>query len=207
MSITFSSPVQSFGGYFTYAESLTLDAFGIGNTLLASMTSPFSNNEAHSGVPGSSPNELLQVSSLSGISRVTIMGDPVGGSFVLDDATYTVAVTGVPEPGTLWLMLPLMGPLVFLRLAMRFSWGRRLVTGAVALVLGVVPAMFAAPKVGPVVATFVSEPSLQITGSSQFSAPLLVRWNVLQQMPLSFTSRSLFSGSLRTTHVPGFFEN
>jgi hypothetical protein len=111
MSITFSTPIQSFGGYFTYAELLTVDAFGIGNTLLASVTSPFSNNEALSGVSGSSPNELLQVSSLSGISRVTITGDPAGGSFVLDDAISTTAITGVPEPSG--LSLAVVGVLLF----------------------------------------------------------------------------------------------
>lgn len=106
MSITFSSPVQSFSGYFTYAEPLTLDAFSIGSTLLASATSLFSNNEALSGVPGSSPNEFLQVNSPSGISSVTITGDPTGGSFALDDATYTTGITTVtPEPGSLALLL------------------------------------------------------------------------------------------------------
>jgi len=106
MSISFLSPVQSFGGYFTYAEPLTLDAFGVGGSLLASATSPFSNNEALSGVPGSSPNEFLLVSSISGISSVTITGDPAGGSFVIDDATYTTGVTTVtPEPGSLALIL------------------------------------------------------------------------------------------------------
>jgi len=100
MSLAFSSPVQSFGGYFTYAEPLTLDAFGIGNTLLASVTSPFPNNEALSGVSGSSPNEFLQLSSPSGISRVTITGDPAGGSFALDDATYSTGPSTVPEPSS-----------------------------------------------------------------------------------------------------------
>ena len=104
MSLNFSSPVQSFGGYFTYAETLTIDAFGIGNTLLGSVTSPFSNNEALSGAPDSSPNELLQISSLSGISRVIITGDPAGGSFALDDATYSTTSATVPEPSS-WPLL------------------------------------------------------------------------------------------------------
>lgn len=96
MSISFSTPVQSFAGYFTYAEQLTIDAYGAGNTLLASVTSPYSNNEALSGVPGSTPDQLLRVSG-SGIVRVSITGDPAGGSFVIDDATYG---TAVPEPAS-----------------------------------------------------------------------------------------------------------
>jgi hypothetical protein len=101
MAIIFSSPIQTFGGYFTYGQALTLQAFGNGDNLLASMTSAFFNNEALSGVAGSGPNELLQVSSSSGISRITITGDPAGGSFALDDASYSASETAVPEPATL----------------------------------------------------------------------------------------------------------
>ena len=113
MSITFLTPVQDFGGYFTYTEPLTLDAFGIGNTLLASVTSSFSNNEALSGVAGSSPNELLRVRSLSGISRVTITGDSAGGSFTVDDANYSGTSAAVPEPSGFSLLL-LGGAMVLL---------------------------------------------------------------------------------------------
>ncbi|MGH9664068.1 MAG: hypothetical protein ACRD9L_06575, partial [Bryobacteraceae bacterium] len=56
MSLSFSTPIQSFSGYFTYAEPLTIDAYGVANNLLTSVTSGFSNNEALSGAPGSSPN-------------------------------------------------------------------------------------------------------------------------------------------------------
>ena len=34
-----------------------------------------------------------------------ITGDTSGGSFTLDDATYTTGVTAVPEPGTIFLLL------------------------------------------------------------------------------------------------------
>lgn len=98
ISTDFATPVSSFSGYFTYAETLTLDAYGTSNNLLASAVSAYTNNEALSGEPGSSPNELLEVSSLSGISEITITGDPAGGSFVLDDATYNTISTLTPEP-------------------------------------------------------------------------------------------------------------
>src|ERR1035438_2645635 len=43
ISIDFASPVQSFGGYFTYAEPLTIQAFDASDSLLASSSSLFSN--------------------------------------------------------------------------------------------------------------------------------------------------------------------
>lgn len=115
ISITFAAPILSFSGYFTYAELLTLDAFGTGNTLLASATSLFSNNEALSGDPGSNPNEFLQVGFASGISSVTITGDPAGGSFVMDDVTYTPTASSVPEPSSIVLFLAGIAGLLILR--------------------------------------------------------------------------------------------
>jgi hypothetical protein len=105
MSISFASPVSSFGGYFTYAEPLTLAGFDATNSGVSSATSAFSSNLALSGDLGSTPNEFLQVSFAGGISSVTITGDPGGGSFALDDATITTADATVPEPGTIFLLL------------------------------------------------------------------------------------------------------
>lgn len=102
ISIVFSDAVSSFDAFFTYSVPLTLDAFDSSNTLIASANSLFSNNEGLSGVPGSSPNELLQVGSSSGISSVEILGDPSGGSFTMDDVTYTPSV---PEPSSVILAL------------------------------------------------------------------------------------------------------
>jgi hypothetical protein len=101
ITIDFSTPITSFGGYFTYLEPLTIDAFDAGDNQVASATSLFFSNLAClagppcSGDPGSSPNEFIQVSFTPGISSITITGDPGGGSFTLDDATYT---STVPEP-------------------------------------------------------------------------------------------------------------
>ena len=67
MAISFLNPVTSFGGYFTYAEPLTLDAFdGLGDQV-DSILSLFDTNMALSGDPGSSPNEFLQVQFAGGI--------------------------------------------------------------------------------------------------------------------------------------------
>jgi hypothetical protein len=100
MSIMFSSPITSFSGYFTYAEPLTLQAFDSASAQVASVASVFSNNEALSGDVGSSPNEFLKLTFAGEISSVTITGDPGGGSFVLDDATFTNSESTVPEPAT-----------------------------------------------------------------------------------------------------------
>jgi len=87
MSIAFSSGVNSFSGYFTYGVPLTLQAFDASNHLLTSTASAFSDNEALSGVSGSHPNELLQVSSATSIYKIVITGSAQGASFVMDDVT------------------------------------------------------------------------------------------------------------------------
>ena len=115
ISIAFASPILSFGGYFTYAEPLALAAFDSTSAQVATAVSLFSSNLALSGDPGSSPNEFLQVSFASGISSVTMMGDPLGGSFVMDDVTYTTSQATVPEPNSLILLLTCIGGLLTLR--------------------------------------------------------------------------------------------
>jgi hypothetical protein len=106
ITISFATPINSVSAYFTYAEPLTLQAFGSTDALLAQTASLYSNNEAISGVAGSSANELDALTSLSGIARVTITGDPLGGSFVMDDLSYaTNATSTVPEPSGLPIIL------------------------------------------------------------------------------------------------------
>ncbi|HVP55372.1 MAG TPA: hypothetical protein VMU45_10285 [Candidatus Eisenbacteria bacterium] len=102
MTITFAAPLLSFGGYFTYAQPLTIDAFNLTGTLLTSATSAFSNNEALSDDPGSSPNEFLEVTSSGGISTITLIADPNGSSFTVDDVPITAVV---PEPAAITLLV------------------------------------------------------------------------------------------------------
>jgi len=104
MTIDFTSPVDSFGGYFTYTSALTLQAFDIGGNSLGSVSSAFSANDGTSLNP--SPNEWLSLSpSLGPISevRITTKSNAVD-SFILDDAQYVPSAT-VPEPATLTLLL------------------------------------------------------------------------------------------------------
>lgn len=103
IAIDFGTTASSVSGYFTYLTQLTLEAFDAGSNLIATDLSGFITNTALSGDPGSSPNELLSVSSATGIARIVISGDPAGFSFVLDDLTVTTSgnANTVPEPGTL----------------------------------------------------------------------------------------------------------
>lgn len=106
IGIQFPVPVTEVHGFFTYATQLTMTAFDAGNVILGSVSSTYSSNAALSGTPGSSPNELLSLGFASGIARVTITGNPNGGSFVLDDLSFAL----VPEPSTaLLLALGLLG--------------------------------------------------------------------------------------------------
>lgn len=95
ITLVFGSSVLNFSAYLTYAVPVTVVAFDAGNTVVSQATSLYGSNLALSGDPGSTPNELLTVASSGGIARITIAGDPFGGSFVMDDLTYTSAV---PEP-------------------------------------------------------------------------------------------------------------
>jgi hypothetical protein len=104
IDITFSSPVTSFSGYFTYTEPLNIVAYNAAGSPVAEVTSAFSSNLAISGDPGSSPNEFISVTSASGFDSVLLTGDPAGGSFVMDDISYISSPSiNVAEPA---LLLP-----------------------------------------------------------------------------------------------------
>jgi hypothetical protein len=105
ITIDFTMPITSFSGYFTYLEPLTLDGFNASDTEVASAPSEFSDNDALFGDPGSSPNELIELIYAGGMSSVTITGDPLGGSFTMDDVTYGNKVSSVPEPGSFPLVI------------------------------------------------------------------------------------------------------
>jgi hypothetical protein len=87
MTIAFASALRSFGGSFTYSVPLTVQALDSSNNLIASAASAHSNNQGLSGVSGSHSNELLQVASAAGISKIVITGGAQGASFTLDDVT------------------------------------------------------------------------------------------------------------------------
>jgi hypothetical protein len=105
ITIDFASPITSFSGYFTYIEPLTLAGFDATDTLVATAASEYSDNDALFGDPSSSPNEFIQLTYAGGVSSVTITGDLDGGSFVMDDVTYTTGGTTIPEPSSYFLVL------------------------------------------------------------------------------------------------------
>jgi hypothetical protein len=109
ISMTFSTPVLGVGAYLNYTQSIELQAFDSADNLLGSASTLYSTNLVSTGDPGSSPDEFLELSFASAISKVTFTGDPAGGTFTLDDLTITAAESSqIPEPSTLALLLGAM---------------------------------------------------------------------------------------------------
>ena len=95
MTLLFTTPIMSVGGFFTYGAPLTLQAFLLGSPV-AAVNSAFANNMALSGDLGSTPNEFLAVSFLAGIDELRITGLAGGGSFVLDDLVFPIPLSEPP---------------------------------------------------------------------------------------------------------------
>ena len=85
MQISFSSPIVSFSGYFTYSRRLTIVGLDQTGQEIVSARSRLDNNLETSPRTNGGPNELLSIGSAKGISRIVITGDEKGRSFVLDD--------------------------------------------------------------------------------------------------------------------------
>jgi len=94
--IQFLTPVTEVGAYFTYVQPLSLIALDTSSHTLTA-ASMYSANYVSSGNP---PNEFISFSDALGITNLTIKGNPMGGSFVMDDLTFTLLSqsTTVPEP-------------------------------------------------------------------------------------------------------------
>jgi uncharacterized protein (TIGR03437 family) len=87
ITLSFSSVISAFSGYFTHSNPITVAAFDGGGNQIAS-TSSSKNNAAVSG-DGTPPNELLSLNEAS-IAKVVITGAPAGNSVVADDLSYTI---------------------------------------------------------------------------------------------------------------------
>jgi hypothetical protein len=102
ISVVFAAPQTSVGAYFTYTIPLTVSAYDSSNLLLGSVTSAFTDNLAISSL--NPPNEFLSLT-FANISKVIFTGFSGGGSFVLDDLTYSAATqAAVPEPAAISLL-------------------------------------------------------------------------------------------------------
>jgi hypothetical protein len=99
-TLTFSQPITSFSGLFTYGGPLTLNFYAAGNVLLTTLTSQYTTNiDGGGGDPGSTPNELIDPGSLSDAVRVDILAPLT--DFTLDDLTFDSSqIVAIPEPTT-----------------------------------------------------------------------------------------------------------
>jgi hypothetical protein len=102
--IDFGFAARDVSAYFTYAADLTVTAFDQSLNPLEIASSAFSSNLAMSGDTGSTPNELISVASPE-VWRLVIQGDPLGGSFTMDDLAFNAAASA-PVPPTMALVLP-----------------------------------------------------------------------------------------------------
>jgi len=89
ITISFGSPLDSFGIWYTSYDPLTLQAFDSGNNLLGTATGD-PNTDGSTGT-----SSFLSLSD-PGIESVTLTSTP--GFFVLDDLTFETGTTAVPEP-------------------------------------------------------------------------------------------------------------
>jgi len=96
ITISFDSPLQSFGIWYTTYDPLTLDAFDSDGNLLDSVTGAPNTD----GTTGTS--SFLSLAD-AGIEGVTLTSTP--GFFVLDDLTYETGTSAVPEPKSIHLLL------------------------------------------------------------------------------------------------------
>jgi hypothetical protein len=103
MRIDFGLTTYDWAAYFTYTAPLTIRAWDASNNLLGIVNSAYSENFVTSA---NAPNEQLSFASLGGFRSITIEGSATGGSFVMDNMSYTTedAPNAVPEPGTMLLL-------------------------------------------------------------------------------------------------------
>lgn len=111
ITIFSDAALSSFGAYYTYSQALTATAFDSLGNIVGSALSAYTNNMACldgppcSGDPGSSPNEFIDLIFDSPFTHITIQGDPNGGSFTMDDTTFTAAAQTTPEASTFALSM------------------------------------------------------------------------------------------------------
>jgi hypothetical protein len=90
----FITPVSYSGAYFTYSKTLNLYAYDSSDNLITTASSLAYDNYGE--------NEFISLSSVTPISRLVIAGNPLGGSFIMDDFEFE-PTTVIPAPGALLL--------------------------------------------------------------------------------------------------------
>jgi hypothetical protein len=109
INISFDTPLQSFGIWYTTFDPLTLQAFDSGDSLLGTVVGDPNTD----GTTGTS--SFLSLSG-PGIMSVTLTSTP--GLFVLDDLTIAAGAGAAPEPGP-FALIPVGVGLMFLIRARR----------------------------------------------------------------------------------------
>jgi hypothetical protein len=94
ISADFSTPVSYVGAWFTYTTQVNLAAYDSSDLLITSTWSLANNNYGTS--------EFISLSSISPISRLTIVDEGFGSVFIMDDFQFQ-PVAAVPAPGALLL--------------------------------------------------------------------------------------------------------
>jgi len=92
----FTTPVSFISAYLTYLTPVTLSVYDSNGDLLGSVTTAFSENVVSSG---NAPNELLKIELATGIKSFSFAGSASGGSFALDDLSFSSVATSVPDSG------------------------------------------------------------------------------------------------------------
>lgn len=93
ISFQFAPGVSSVSGFFTYTTQLTIDVFDPGGKPLVTAHSASQSNLGS--------NEFFEFT--GDIGSISIVGDPSGLSFTLDDLSFAP----VPEPAAVLLILPI----------------------------------------------------------------------------------------------------
>jgi len=97
ITVTFTGSVTDVSAYLTYTAASTLQIFDSSNNLVGTYNSLSISNVGS--------NELFSVSYAGGIDHAVFSGDPAGGSFTLDDLSFSAGtVPSVPEPASLLLL-------------------------------------------------------------------------------------------------------
>jgi hypothetical protein len=100
---TFGTAVNSISVYITYSHAVTLLGFDAFGTQIAVNISSFGDNTVSSG---ESPNELISISSATDIKSFTLLGDSLGGSFTVDDFSFSANTTSsIPDLNSAPLLL------------------------------------------------------------------------------------------------------
>lgn len=97
ISISFTVPVTSVGGYYTYNNQLTFEALDVNGVVVQTKKSSYPFNYVITGNP---PNEYIELNYMGGIKSIRVKDS--GNTYTLDDLTIKNVLTNTVSslPGT-----------------------------------------------------------------------------------------------------------